>query len=61
MEAFLPFVDIVKVDLPLEASIKAAIAQRDGELGQLIDSAERWERAGENAPPSAPTDDIRKP
>jgi len=37
-------------DLPLEASIKAAIAQRDGELGQLIDSAERWERAGENAP-----------
>jgi c-di-GMP-related signal transduction protein len=37
-------------DLPLEASIKAAIAQRDGELGQLINSAERWERAGENAP-----------
>jgi len=37
-------------DLPLEACIKTAIAQRSGELGEMIDRAEQWERAGAVAP-----------
>jgi len=32
--------------LPLEDSIKSAISHRAGNLGELINMAEQWERAG---------------